>query len=765
NLIGLSTGLACVLLIYLWVNDEVSVDKFNEKDDRLYRAMEHRVRANGIWTSRTTSGPLAESLMADMPEVEYATPVTQGQSSLLTIGEKNITADGRCAGKDFFKMFSYPLLEGTPENVLADKNSVVISDILARKLFGTTEGLVGKMIEFQHETSYQVSGVFKGMPVNATEQFEYVLSFEKFQETRDWLKSWGNTGTLTWVLLKPGIDVNAFNAKIADYVKVKSENQITHRTLFLKRYSESYLYDKYENGVLVGGRITYVKMFSIIAVFILVIACINFMNLSTAKASRRIKEVGIKKAIGAGRRALIIQYLGESILMSFLSLLVAILLVDIFLPQFNIITGKNLSLPLNSIMIVLAAGITLLTGLLAGSYPALYLSGFNPAAVLKGKFNIALGEAWARRGLVVFQFTLSIIFIVSVIVIYKQIEFVQSAKLGYEKDNLLYFSLEGQLTDPVKQDALISEIKDIPGVVNASSSSHTLIGHNSGTYGVKWEGKDPEDKTEFENVTVNYDMIETMGVALKEGRTYSRQFGADSATIIFNEKAIEFMGMKDPIGKNVTLWGKDMQIIGVVKNFHYESLHEDVKPVFFRLDPNDTYLLMVRLETGKEPDAMASIEKLYKKFNPGFPLDYTFVDAEYQQQYVGEQRVAKLSRYFAGLAILISCLGLFGLASFTAERRKKEMGIRKILGSSEINIVYLISGDFTRIVFVSIIVALPLSFLAMRYWLSDFVYKISLEWWFFAGAGILALLISWLTVGTQAIRAAKVNPTQCLKEE
>ena len=765
NLIGLSTGLACVLLIYLWVNDELSVDKFNENDSRLFRAMEHRVKSGGIWTSPTTPGPLAEALVEDMPEIEYVVPTTQPQSYLLSLGDKNVSAVGRYVGNHFFKTFSYDLIEGDAGKVLSDKNSIVISDVLARKLFNTTDNLIGKTVEFQHETSFQVSGVFKSMPSNATDQFEFVLTFEKFREYRDWLKSWGNTGLLTMVLLKPDVDVNAFNAKIADYVKVKTEGQITHRTLFLKNYSENYLHGKYENGVVVGGRITYVKLFSLIAIFILIIACINFMNLSTAKASRRIKEVGIKKAIGAGRKALIVQYLGESILMSFLSLLVAILLVDIFLSQFNVITGKQLSLQLDSTMILLFTGAMLFTGLLAGSYPALYLSGFNPASVLKGKFSSSFGEAWARKGLVVFQFTLSIIFIVSVLVVYKQIEFVQSANLGYEKEDLIYFPLKGALSEVKSQESLIEEMKGVPGVSNVSSTSHTLTGHNSGTSGVVWEGKDTEDKTEFENITVNYDMIETMGVEMKEGRTFSRQHGMDTSAIIFNQKAIDFMGLKDPIGKVVKLWGEDVQIIGVTNDFHFESLHEDVKPVFFRLDTRDTYLLMARLQAGKESEALGAIQTLCQKFNPGFPFEYKFVDEVYQSQYASEQRVATLSRYFAGLAILISCLGLFGLASFTAERRRKEMGIRKILGSSEFNIVYLISSDFTKIVFVSIIIALPLSFIAMRYWLEDFVYKIELQWWFFIGAGALALVISWMTVGMQAVKAARVNPTKCLKEE
>ncbi len=417
-------------------------------------------------------------------------------------------------------------------------------------------------------------------------------------------------------------------------------------------------------------------------------------------------------------------------------------------------------------MVLILLSITLFTGIIAGSYPALYLSGFKPATVLKGKLNSSLGELWARKGLVVIQFSLSILFIISVLVVYKQMEFVQSTNLGYNKNNLVYFSLTGALSEVKNQESLIAEIKNIPGVEMASSTSHNLAGHNGGTSGVAWEGKDPDDKTEFEYIFSNFDLIETMGVEMVEGRSFSRDFISDSSAIIFNENAIRFMGLKDPIGKTIKLFGaNEMHIIGVVKDFNYESLHENMKPVFFVNLPSETYLLMARLTAGKEKETLARIQELYHKFNPDFPFEYKFVDDSYQSQYASEQRVATLSKYFAGLAILISCLGLFGLAAFTAERRIKEIGIRKVLGSSVFGIVYLLSTDFTKIVLLAIVLALPISYLGAQYWLDSFAFKITLQWWYFIGAGLLALIIAWLTVGTQAIKAARVNPTQCLKNE
>jgi ABC-type antimicrobial peptide transport system permease subunit len=402
---------------------------------------------------------------------------------------------------------------------------------------------------------------------------------------------------------------------------------------------------------------------------------------------------------------------------------------------------------------------------MAGSYPALYLSGFNPITMLKGKLPTSAGEIWVRKGLVVFQFALSIILIVGVLVVYKQIEFVQSQHLGYDKENVILIDKEGKLWNSNNQNTFLEEVKNIPGIVNASSIGHNMAGHNSGTTGIKWEGKDPNDNTEFENVAVNYGMIETLAIDIKEGRTFSKEFGADSTKIIFNEAAIRFMNLTNPVRKVVKLWGNDVEIIGVTKDFHFESLHEKVKPLFFRLNPNHTNSIMVRIHAGSEKETISALQKKYESYNPGFIFEYKFLDQNYEAQYEAEKKVSSLSQYFAGLAILISCLGLFGLASFTAERRRKEIGIRKVLGSTQLSIVYLLSGEFTRMVLISMIIALPLSYLLLSYWLTNFAFQIDLKAWYFIGAGLLALVIAWLTVGTQAIRAAKANPVHSLRSE
>jgi len=769
NLIGLSTGLACVLLIYLWVNDELSVDKFHQKDTRLYQIMTTVKENNGLLTIVDTPGPLAQTLSEDMPEVEFAAPLAPSNwrgfdRFILTVEKQNIKAKGEYAGKDYFNIFSYQLLQGDVNQVLSDKHSIAISEEVALKLFNRTDDVIGKTITVNHEKEYVVSGIFDKVPAASSTQFDFVLPFEAYLDIASQYKTWNNFGTHTFVVLREGTDIEKFNAKIKNFFQAKLGGDENSPKLLAVRYSDTYLHGNFENGVQTGGRITYVNLFSAIGLFILIIACINFMNLSTAKATVRVKEIGVKKTLGADRKRLAIQFIGESIVMTLLSLLVAIILVNVSLPQFSLITGKELSFVLDSMLVVVLVGITLVTGLLAGSYPAIYLSGFNPVTVLKGTLKSSFGELWVRKGLVSFQFTLSIILIVSVLVIYKQIRFVQSANLGYEKDNVIYFDVEGRVKE--NTETFLSEIKNIPGVQNATTSTSDMTGH-SWSVGLHWKGKTTEDRLGAELIAVNPDFLETLKLEMKEGRFFSREFGNDTTRVVINESAASIMGLKNPIGNYIEGNG-NLEIIGVVKDFHLESLHEQVKPQLFLLHRRyfaAPSLVMIRIEAGREEETLERLNAFYKTYNPGFPLDYTFLDDDYQALYAAEQRVSTLSKYFAGLAILISCLGLFGLAAFTAQRRIKEIGIRKILGSSNFGIVRLLSGEFTKIVFIAIIIALPLSYYIVQKWLESFAYKIDLEWWFFVGSGSIALLIALLTIALQTIRAAQVNPTECLKQD
>jgi putative ABC transport system permease protein len=767
NLIGLSTGLACALLIYLWVNDELQVDKFHKNDKQLFQVMKNGKSADGrILTFEWTPGPLADALAEEMPEVERAVtvmPNVNATMGIISACETHIKASEKYVGQDFFNVFSYNLIDGDKNLVLLDKNAVVISDELARKLFNSTQNIVGKTVEWsQGELGgvYSVTGIFQKPPANSTAQFDLLFSFELFRSINTYVDEWTYGGPSTYIVLRKGTNLEHFNEKIGGFLQQKTNEE--SQSLFIRRYSNKYLFGKYENGVQAGGRIVYVRLFSIIALFILAIACINFMNLSTAKVSRRMKEVGVKKTVGASKITLMFQYLGEAMLIAFLSLIIAILLVELLLPQYNAITGKHLDLNFNLNLILSILGITFFTGLISGSYPAIYLSSFNPATILKGKMKTSISELLARKGLVIFQFIISIILIVSVLVVYKQITFIQSKNLGFDKDNIISFKKEGRLEESLE--TFLYEVKNIPGVINASNYHPNLTVNLTGTYWVNWQGKNPEDKVSFKYLFAGYDFIEALGIELKEGRSFSREFGTDDSKIIFNETAIKSMGLANPVGQTINLWGENKQIVGVVKDFHFESLYENLKPCFLLFSPNEDNII-VKIKAGTERATIARIQKFYKEFNQGLPFDFKFLDEDFQALYESEIRVGVLSRYFAGIAIIISCLGLFGLAAFSAERRRKEIGIRKVLGSSVPRIIFLLSGDFTKIVLASIVISLPVSFFIAKHWLDSFAYRIDLKVWYFVGAGILTLFIAWITVGTQAIRAALANPVESLRYE
>jgi len=766
NVIGLSAGLACTLLIYFWVNDELSFDKFNEKSGQIYQLMENRKYDGSLHISDESSGLLSEAVAKQAPEVEYAAalaPPDWFQKFTLSVGDKNIKAIGQYAGKDYFNIFSFKLIEGKQDKVLADKSSIVISETLAKKLFGTTENIIGKPIRFQHDTTFFVSGIFEQIPYHSSQQFDFVLSFEYLKDVQGWVKNWHATGPHGFVLLKKAADVAAFNKKI-ERVAIDNSGDTT-RFIMASKFSDSYLQNTFNHGARVGGRIEYVRLFSLIAIFILSIACINFMNLSTAKASRRMKEVGIKKVVGASRKQIIFQFLTESMLLTLFATLIALLIALLLLPQFNKITGKQIEFVINLQLIAAIFSITIFTGLLAGSYPALYLSGFNPISVLKGKFNSSFTEVVARKGLVLFQFTLSVMLIVAVLVVYNQIQFIQSINPGFNKDHIVRFDSEGKLQNT--EETFVAELRKVPGVVDVSFTQHNMVGRNYGTNDLTWDGSVPNENIYFEGFLGGFDFIETMGMQMAAGRSFSKAFGNEDGKIILNETAIKVMNLKNPVGMNVKIGGGSLQIIGVVKDFHFESLHEPVKPSFIVLGQgtNPWFKIMARIKAGQEKETLARIQQLYEAYNPGFIFDFNFLDEAYQKQYATETRVAVLSRYFAGLAILISCLGLFGLAAFTAQRRQKEISIRKVIGASVNNIAVMLSKDFLKLIMIAILIAFPLSWWAMSEWLQTFAYRTQIGVGIFLISGASVMIITLVTICYHAIKAAIANPVKSLKTE
>jgi putative ABC transport system permease protein len=770
NIIGLSTGLACFILIGLWVKDELSVDKFHKNDEQLYQVMEV-MEANGdISVNPDTQGLLAETMAKDLPEVEKATTffslVNEGyEFNLKTPDNKIVKAGAIFADKAFFEIFTFPLIQGNTSQVFNQKESVVISKSLAQKIFGSSD-VLGETIDctfFGMSVLAKVTGVMHDVPENSTMQFDFVLTKGILFDMVPNFKEWSNEGTNTFLTLKEGTNIEAFNAKIKNFVHAYSND--TRFTAFVRPYSDAYLYGTYENGVQSGGRINYVKLFSIIGLFILIIACINFMNLSTATASKREKEIGIKKAVGSSRGSLILQFLSESVMTVLFALAVAVVLVIVLLPNFNEITGKSISLnigPLTLLYLLLGA---IVTGIISGYYPAFYLSSITTIGILKGKVKTSFSELLARKGLVIFQFSISLFLIVAVLAVYNQVQFIQNMNLGYDRENVIYIERDGPLME--KSEAFLSRAKDLPEITNASSIQGAIAqsGDNSNTSGLDWQGRDPEASLVFSIKTVDYDLIETLDIEMAEGRSFSRDFGTEDESLIFNETAIKAMGIENPIGKKINMWGEEKIIVGVTKDFFSSSIHETIQPVIFRYSPQRTSQFVFRIAKGQEAMAIESLKDLYAEFNPGYPFNYSFMDDNYQTLYASEKRVATLSKYFAGLAILISCLGLFGLAMFNAKQRAKEIGVRKVLGASVGKIVLMLSSDFVKLTLAAVLIAFPLSWYAINKWLDGYAYKADLDYSVFIYSFIGIVLITVITVSYQAIKAAIANPVESLRSE
>ncbi len=767
NIFGLAMGMTCSLLIILWVQHERSIDSFHVNRDRLYIVYERQYFDGKSEGGYYTPGLLPETMKKDIPEVQYASGYSWTSFHTFQAGDKIIKENGASASEDFFRMFTYPLLQGNAQTALATPVSIAISKKMAEDFFGSAQAAMGKTVRYENKKNFTVTAVFDNLPGNSSENFDFITTWEDFKNEESWIKDWGNNGPRTYIQLRADANAVAVDKKIRKFLDTynKDQGKAFRIELHLQPYKDIYLYSNFKNGFISGGRIEYVRLFSIVAIFILLIACINFMNLTTARSVKRSKEIGVRKVVGALRAALVRQFLGEAVLLSFFALLIALIFVLLLLPGFNGLTGKHIRLPVASPAFWgMLLTLTLATGFISGSYPALMLSSFKPIRILKGSLKFSAGAAWFRKGLVVFQFTLSTLLIIGTIVIARQQSYIQSKNLGYDRENLVYIPLEGDLTANyalLKQKALI-----MPGIKEVTRISQSPTGLENGTGGVDWDGKDPNIMPMFTQVSVGYDFTRTMKLDMKEGRDFSKDFLTDSVGYIINEAALKKIGYKDPVGKRLTFWGQKGTIVGVMKDFHFASLHDPIKPLIIRLREKENWgMALIRTEAGKTKEALASLESICKQLNPQFPFTCQFSDEEYQKLYKSEQIVEKLSNYFAFLAIFISCLGLLGLAMFTAEQRTREFGIRKVLGASTGSLFSLLSKDFLVLVLIAFVIASPLAWWAMYVWLQNFSYHISIQWWFFAIAGVLALFIALLTISFQALKAAFANPVVSLRTE
>ncbi len=770
NIMGLALGLACSLLIMLWVNDEKSVDAFHKNKKYLYQVYERNYFDGKVTADYPTQGLLAEELKRVVPEIQYASGFeyasAPGSKNTFEAGEKITKMNGMFAGEDFFKMFSYPLLQGSAITALDEPNGIAISKHMAEYFFGNAANAINKTIRFDNNEDLKITAVFDDVPANSSQQFDFLRTWSDFVKQNDWVHNWGDTDPQTFIQLKPGADAAKVQAKIKDFIyNYRQKDKSFIMELALQPYSEKYLHSNFKDGYIDGGRIEYVNLFSIIAVFILLIACINFMNLATARSAKRAKEVGVRKVIGAMRSTLIAQFVGEAVLLTFISIIIALIIATSALPAFDQLTGKELSLPFNqptfwfTILCLL-----FVTGFVAGSYPALFLSSLKPVRVLKGSLKFSWGASFFRKALVVFQFAMSVFLVIAMIVVYEQLNYIQTKNLGYDRDNLIYIPIEGDLVknfETFKQEALANT-----DIVNVSKmrNSPTAIFHHTGD--IYWPGKDPNLTISFADGVVGYDFIKTMNVQLLAGRDFSKDYGTDSVGFLLNETALKRIGLKDPVGKTITWGNHPGKIIGVMKDFHFNSLHEAIEPLIMRLDESWTWgTILVRIKAGRTKDAITSLQKICKQLNPKFPFTYQFSDLEYAKLYASEAVVSKLSNIFAFLAIFISCLGLFGLATFTAEQRTKEIGVRKVLGASSINIVRLLSANFLKPIILAFLIAFPLSWYAMNSWLQNYAYKINISWMIFLFAGVITICVALITISYQSIKAAIANPVKSLRTE
>lgn len=764
NIVGLSIGLAVTALILIWINFEMGIDQFHEKKDRIYQVYNKAQVDGELWTWNSTPKVMAATIKKDYAEVEGVSRYFYDTPLLFAKDDKRIKSTGTIVDPDFLKIFSFPLLEGTAETVLEDVNSVVITETFAQKMFGN-EPAMGKMVKVDNADSFMVTGILKDLPENSMFDFEFLIPWKYLvQQGRD-DKNWGNNSVATYVLLKEGTDYEAFSQKI-EPLRKRYDKVSPEMVTYLYPWSRTWLYSEFENGEEVGGRITLIRMFGIIAGIILIIACINFMNLSTARSEKRAKEVGIRKTVGAKKRALVIQFLGESILISLLAAVIAMILVLVALPPFSDFVEKPLTLNFAHAGFWLAAlGIILFTGVLAGSYPALYLSGFEASRVLKGSFKKMDTPITPRKVLVVFQFTVAIILITATIIVGQQLRKVEDRQSGYAKNNLVYTMMEG---DMEKNYTLIkNELLASGTAVSVTKTGSPITVTSSNSWGFEWKGKDESNKTLVHRFPADDAVAKTMGIEILEGRDFDlNRFPTDSTAAIINESAVELMNFKEPIGQIIRDNGIDWHIIGVAKDFVMNSPFQKVEPMV--IEGGKAFFNVIHIKFNQEiktAESIAQTEAIFRKYNPEYPFNYEFVDQTYARKFNDEKRTGLLVRMFTLLTIFISCLGLFGLASYMAENRIREIGIRKVLGASILSITTLLSIDFLKLILVALVLAVPTSWYFMSGWLESFAYRVDISWLTFVLAGALAFGIALATIAYQAIRAASANPVNSLRSE
>jgi putative ABC transport system permease protein len=762
NVAGLAVGLACTFIIYLWISDEISKDKFHADIDRIQHVVLNLNRPEGTITWHSTPGPLAEAIKSGIPEVEYVAHVANDGSRLFEYKDLTFLPGGYFTDPDFFKIFSYKIIAGDANNPLPNQSSIVLTNSLAKKIFGN-EDPIGKIVKVRSENDLMVTAVMEDVTDQSSMQFEFIAHFDVHKKYRP--QDWGNSDyPLYFKFRSAEFNIKETQQKINDHVakilELKDEDK-KRMTYYVQPFADRYLYSSFENGFPVGGRIKYVQIFSVVAIFILLVACINFMNMATARAAVRHKEIGVRKSIGAQRWSLTFQFIGESVLVATLSMLLALGIVEIMLPFFNSLVNKQIGIHyLQPEYFIPIISIILLSGLLAGTYPALILSGVNPISALKGASVSASRGSSLRKSLVVFQFAISVVLIVSSLVMYKQIDFIQSKNLGYNKENVITFSGRG-----VKDFTLLkNQLENIPGVSGAATSNQSLIEIPNQNSSFSWSGKGDDNNLYVRTLVVGYDFMETMNFTLSEGRFFSEALN-DTANVIINKKLASLMNTQNPIGLSTNQWGIQGKIVGIVEDFHGRSLSEAMDPMVLLCYPEWTGTYYVRVEPGRSQEVLAAIEGVWKTASPQFPFEYTFLDSQYEKLYRQEQVIGKLSAGFTLMAIIISSLGLLGLAAYATERKKKEISIRKVLGATVPNLIAMMSKEFILLTSIALLIGCPAAYYLMQNFLQGYAYHVEIGYMIFAQTGIGLLLVTLSVILLQVTRAAVANPTNNLRSE
>ena len=768
NIGGLAIGIACASLIFLWVEDEVNFDSINTKKDKLYIVRENQKYDTYVFTHSSTPGLMGPSMKSELPGVANTARASEGSTSLLfSKGDKSVFASGKYADPSIFNMFTLPFVQGNAASAFSQLHSLVITEKTAIKFFGSDKDVLGKNIRVDNKQDYVVSGVIKDFPANFSLQAEWFMPYKIYYDQSPWLKEWGNQSTLTYVELKPGIDPGTVNKQLYGYIQKRVPAALGHAFLFAM--NDWHLYDDFKDGKKTGGgQIEYVHLFTIIAWIIIFIACINFMNLATARSEKRAREVGVRKVLGAGKRLLVFQFIGEAIFMALISAIFAVIIIMLVLPAFNTMVQKQLVPGFNNpYHIIGLLFIAITCGLIAGSYPSLYLSSFNPVSVLKGIKLKDSGASYIRKGLVVLQFTASIVLIISTVIVYQQIQHIKGRQLGFNKDSLIEMNLQGDMAknfNPIKQEFLNTGY-----VSDVALADHAIIYGGNNTSGLTWDSKPAGSKVLISQRYVTPEFFKTSGLRVLEGRDLTIQDTASPLKTVITQSMAQLMGKGSAIGKKMHGEGDTTSatVVGVVNDYVYGDMYGKPDPVmFWSATPQNCNLMYVKLKSHNDIEkSLAIIQSVLKKYNPAYPFDYRFVDDQFNQMFLSEMLVSKLSRVFASLAIIISCLGLFGLAAYTAERRTKEIGIRKVLGASVPGLARLLSMEFLQLVILSCLVAFPVAYWAMHNWLKTYQYRIAINWWVFAIAGIAAIVIAVVTISFQSIKAAMSNPVKSLRSE